>query len=160
MFRTGWRKQPKHDTECVCGHPQVCHYTREGNCVYQACDCQRFKPKGRPEYATARRGTCQYNHAHRSGLEIKECFDLHLRKQAGEIKDFRYEPVIDLPGPSGRVVATYKVDFCAEFSDGTTEWIECKGMHLAGDPTWRLKWKLLMDKHHGDPLHTFRVRLG
>lgn len=159
MFRTG-RRQPRHETECKCAHPQVCHYTREGNCVYQACGCQAFKPKGRPEYATARRAICQYGHSHDSGLEIKECFDLYVRKQAGEVRDFSFHPVIDLFGSSGRVVARYEIDFRARLSDGTTEWIECKGDHLAREMGWRIKWSLLQDQHHGDRMHIFRVRRG
>ena len=160
VFRSGWRRKPKHETECVCGHTHVCHYTREGNCLYQKCTCAGFKSKGRQEYATAKRGTCQYNHSHDSGLEIKECFDLHVRKQAGEIKDFRFHQVVDLPGPSGRVVARYEVDFTVENSDGSTEWVECKGDHLAREMGWRIKWALLQDKFYGDPLHTFRIRRG
>lgn len=159
-FRTGYRGTRKHETECRCGHPQVCHYTREGNCVYQACGCQAFKPKGRQEYATAKRATCQYAHSHDSGLEIKECFDLHCQKLAGEIRDFQFHTVLDLLGPSGRKIATYEIDFVVHHHDGTTEYIECKGDHLAREMGWRLKWSLIQDLHYGDPKFKFRVVRG
>ncbi len=159
-FRTGYRRRDSHETTCTCNHMRVAHYSQGGSCVYPGCGCQIYKSKGRPEYATARRATCQHGHSHDSGLEIKECFDLHVLKQAGEIKDFRFHEVVDLPGPSGRVVARYEVDFTVEHCDGTTEWVECKGDHLAREMGWRIKWALLQDKHYGDPLHKFRVRRG
>jgi hypothetical protein len=149
----------KATSDCKCGHPQICHYTKGGECVYQKCECQAFKPKGRPEYATAKRATCEYGHSHDSGLEVRECYDLHLQKQAGTIKDFSFHRVIDLPGPSGRVVAKYEIDFKVDMADGTTEWVECKGSHLVREQGWRIKWALLQDKYYGDPLHTFRVRV-
>lgn len=157
VFRQGYRRV-KHETECKCGHPQVCHYTKDGACVYQACDCKQFSPKGRPEYRN-RRGTCQYNHHHDSGTEIRECFDLHVRKQAGDIRDFQFHRVVELFGPSGAVVATFETDFIVEFNDGTIEIVECKGKHLAMEQGFRLKWALLQDKHKGDKKYRFRMRV-
>lgn len=159
MYRSGHRRKPKHETECTCSHPHVCHYTRDGHCVYQACDCKAFKAKGRPEYQQ-RRGTCQYGHSHDSGLEIKACFDLYCLKQTGEIQDFRFHSILDLPGPSGHIVATYEIDFTVNYPDDTIEFIECKGDHLAREMGWRIKWALLMDKHRGDPKYKFRVIRG
>ncbi len=159
-FRSGFKRRDRHGTECSCGHEQVCHYTKNGTCVLPFCPCAAFKPKGRPEYATAKRARCELGHSHDSGLEIKECWDLTIQKRMGDIRDFAFHQVIDLQGPSGRTVATYEVDFRVDHHDGTTEWVECKGDHLAREMGWRIKWALLQDKHHGDPLHKFRVRRG
>lgn len=158
-WRSGYRHK-KATSDCKCNHPQICHYTREGNCVFQACDCKEFKPKGRPEYATAKRGQCQLGHSHDSGLEIKTCADFHILKQAREIKDFSFHNVIDLLGPSGNKISTYEIDFVVENTDGSIEYVECKGNHLARDMGWRLKWALLQDKHRGDPKYKFRVIRG
>ena len=158
-WKVGYR-QRKSTSDCKCNHPQICHYTKEGHCVYQACDCKEFKPKGRPEYATAKRGQCAYGHSHDSGLEIKECFDLEMQKRGGTIKNFEFHPVVDLPGPSGFKIATYEVDFRVDHADGSIEYIETKGKHLSREMGWRLKWALLKDKHYGDPIYKFTVRLG
>lgn len=96
-------------------------------------------------------------HAHDSGLERKTCFDLNVLKVAGQIKEFRPHPVVDLIGPSGGKVGTYCVDFIIENTDGSTEFLECKGEHLIRDGLWRLKWALLQDRFKGNPLYKFRV---
>lgn len=161
MFKSGYRQNFRKSTsDCKCNHPQVCHYTREGNCVYQKCDCKEFSPKGRPEYSTAKRGTCSYGHSHDSGLEIKACFDLHCLKSVGEIRDFKFHEVLDLPGPSGSTIATYEMDFTVFHPGEITEYVECKGDHLMREMGWRLKWALLQDKHKGDPKYKFRVIRG
>lgn len=160
VFRVGYRSGPKkHERECSCGHPHLCHYTKDGACVYQACDCKAFKAKGRPEFQQ-KRGTCHYGHSHDSGLEIKSCFDFHIRKEAGEIRSFKFHPVIELPGPSGAIVAKYEVDFVLEYPDGVIEFIECKGKHLVREMGWRIKWALLQDKHAGDQRYKFQVITG
>lgn len=159
-FRSGkFKSFKKAETDCKCGHPHVCHYTKEGHCVYQACECKAFDPKGRQPFQNER-ARCEYGHAHNSGLEIKECFSLHCQKLAGKIKDYRAEVLTDLTGPSGAVVARYKVDFVVEHLDGTTEFVEAKGGHIRHLPPWPLKWALLQDKHRGDPLYRFRVVEG
>lgn len=86
--------------------------------------------------------------------------DLHFQKLAGEIRVYRFHPVVDLPGPSGDVIATFEVDFEVELADGTIEYIECKGDHLAREMGFRLKWALLQDKHKGDPKYKFRIVRG
>lgn len=160
MFRQSkYRRRDGHEASCRCDHPQVAHYSASGGCVFPGCGCQGYRSKGREEYATAKRATCNYGHAHDSTLEVKECFDLHLSKQAHAIRSFEFHPVVDLPGPSGRIVARYEVDFRVDHVDGSIEWVECKGRHLASDPGWRLKWSLLQDKYYGDHRHKFRLRL-
>lgn len=160
MYRTvRSRFFKKPGIDCKCGHPRVCHYTKEGHCVYQACDCKAFESKGRVLFPN-KRAACEYGHPHNSGLEIKTCAELHYQKLAGEIKGFEAEKVIDLLGPSGARVAGYKVDFIVEHNDGTTEFIEAKGDHIRNLPPWPLKWALLQDKHKGDHRYKFRVVAG
>ncbi len=81
-------------------------------------------------------------------------------KKAGEIKDFRYHEIIELPGPSGKTVATYEIDFTIEHFNGQIEYIECKGDHLVREMGWRIKWALLQDKHDHDPMFKFTVVRG
>lgn len=160
MNRVGFRRSFRKRTgDCKCGHPPECHYTPEGYCVYQACECKMYESKGRQPFQN-KRATCQYGHAHNSGTEIKACFDFHCEKVAGLIKDFQAEKVVTLIGPSGATVGTYKVDFIVQHLDGTTEFVEAKGDHIRNLPPWPLKWALLQDKHKGDPLIKFRVIRG
>ena len=144
---------------CKCGHPQMTHYTKNGDCVYDPCDCTSFRTAGRTPFQN-KRAVCQYGHSHNSGLEIKTCFDLHLRRLAGDIRTFDAEKNVNLLGPSGAVVATYKVDFIVEHLDGVTEYIETKGAHLLRMQPWPLKWALLQDKHKGDSNFRFTVITG
>lgn len=149
----------RHEVDCKCNHPRVCHYTKEGHCVYQACECKEFSAKGRQPFTNIREA-CNLGHAHDSGLERRVCFDLAALKTAGLIRDFKPHPRLDLLGSSGATVGTYVVDFVAWYPDGTTEYVEAKGQHLVRDPLWRLKWALLQDQHKGDPLYRFRVVTG
>lgn len=161
MYRQTFKaRKPNHATPCKCDHEQVCHYTPDGHCIYQICGCTQFRPKGRPEYATAKRGRCDHGHAHDSRLEVVTCADLTNLKKAGEIKEFQFHPLVRLLGPSGQPVATYEVDFKVEKNDGIIQFIECKGRHLEKDPAWRLKWALLNDLYRGDPGYEFQVILG
>lgn len=143
---------------CKCSHEQITHYTKEGNCIVPGCGCLMFRSSGRQEFTTARRAHCELGHSHDSGLEIKECWDLTIQKKSGTIKDFSFHPLVELLGPSGHVISTYEVDFRVDHNDGSTEWVECKGQHLAKQGQWPLKWKLLMDMHHGDKTQKFRIR--
>lgn len=160
MFRQGYRKKPTHETPCKCSHVRVAHYSKGGHCVFPGCGCLEFRPAGRQEYSTAKRAQCSYGHSHDSGLEIKTCADLHFQKLAGDVRVYRFHPLVDLFGPSGAVIATYEVDFEVELADGSIEYIECKGAHLAREMGWRLKWALLQDKHKGEPKYKFRVIKG
>lgn len=149
----------RRQTECRCGHTRECHYTKEGTCVYQSCECQEFHPKGRPEF-NSKRSRCEYGHAHDSGLEIRTCGELHLRKLARDIKDFNAQVRLELKGPSGKTIAHYKVDFVVEHNDGTIEYLECKGSHLTQTGQWPLKWALLEDMYEGNPKVKLRVIQG
>lgn len=159
-FRRSFKRREGGAVPCKCDDPHITHYTKDGHCVVPGCGCTEFRPKGRPEFSNIKRAKCEYQHDHKSGLEIKECADLHYLRLAKQIKDFKYEPCIDLPGPSGHIVATYKVDFEVAHLDGSTEFVECKGGHLENDKSWRIKWALLQDKHYRDRKYKFRVRIG
>lgn len=158
MWRSGYRQKRK-PSECKCSHEQITHYTPSGSCVVPGCGCQEFRSKGNPKFQN-KRASCQYGHSHDSGLEIKSCFDLHCQKLAGQIKDYSFHELLELPGPSGAIVATYEIDFTVKKTDGSIEYIECKGNHLAREQGWRIKWALLKDKHKGDPNVTFRIIRG
>ncbi len=157
-WRSGYRQKRK-PTTCKCDHEQITHYTKRGNCIVPGCGCQAFRSKGRAPF-TNKRAECLLHHHHDSGLEIKVCADLQYQKLAGEIKDFQSQKVIELIGPSGSVVANYKVDFMVTRKDGSIEFIEAKGEHIRNLQPWPLKWKLLQDKYKGDQNVTFRVIRG
>lgn len=156
-WRSGKRQSPK--TNCKCGHPEIAHYSPDGHCVVSGCGCAVFKPSGRLEYRN-KRARCDLSHSHDSGTEIKTCFDLQVLRRSGDIRNFQFHELLDLPGPSGAIIATYEIDFTVYHNDGSIEFIECKGRHLEREMGWRLKWALLQDKHKGDPKYKFRVELG
>lgn len=79
---------------------------------------------------------------------------------AKDIVDFDAERTLDLKGPSGKTIATYKIDFIVWHKDETVEYIEVKGRHLEREGQWPLKWKLLQDMYDGDPKVKFRVIFG
>lgn len=149
----------KPEVDCKCGHPHVTHYTKEGNCVYEKCECLLFSPKGKQEFQN-KRARCEYNHSHDSGLEVKTCFDLHCLLLANEIKSYTGHETLQLTGPSGAVIATYEIDFVVHHLDGSVEYVECKGAHLQHEGQWPLKWKLLQDKHKGDKMVKLRLVIG
>lgn len=73
-----------------------------------------------------------------SKFEAGKAAELELMKQAGEIKDFKEQVVLEL-AVNNYIVCTYKIDFVIEHSDGITEYLETKGW---ADKYWKLKWKL------------------
>lgn len=156
MFRSGRRQNFSVARDCKCGHPHECHYTKEGSCVYQKCECKSFEVSGRREFQN-HRARCDQGHSHDSGLETKTCADLRYQKLAGTIRDYDGHTTIELPGPSGDKIATYEIDFVVRHLDGSIEYVECKGKHLERHGQWPLKWRLLQDKHKGDPMYKFRL---
>jgi len=157
-WKAGYRDKKK-PSNCKCKHPQITHYTQQGNCIYPDCKCVQFKPGGRPEFRNER-SYCKLNHSHDSNLETKTCLDFQYLKAAHEIRDFEYHKVLPLFGPSGKPVATYEIDFIVHHNDGITEYVECKGAHLMTMQPWPLKLALLQDAHRNDPKFTFRVIKG
>lgn len=156
VFRQGWPRKPSHEVECKCSHPRVAHYTRDGHCAFPGCGCLEYRPKGNANFPN-KRARCDHGHAHDSGEEIRHCAELEYRRRAGDIAKFDAQVVVDLLGPSGSVVGTYKVDFVVTHVDGAIEYQEVKGSHLFKKTAWPLKWALLMDKHKGDKMVKFRV---
>lgn len=91
----------------------------------------------RTKWTTAKRS--EYNGSiYDSGFEASYAKELDLRKNAGDIKDWDRQTVLDLV-VNGYLVCTYKIDFIVYHNDGITEYVECKGW---ATPVWRLKWKL------------------
>lgn len=64
--------------------------------------------------------------------------ELDWRKKAGEISEIIPQFKIDLK-VNGKHITNYYVDFKVILSDGTIQFIECKGFET---PEWQLKWKL------------------
>lgn len=73
-----------------------------------------------------------------SKFEAKVAQDLDFRLKAGELKEVQKQVTIDLMVNDTKV-GTYRIDFVAHRTDGTTEWIEAKGFETA---LWKLKWRI------------------
>ncbi len=101
----------------------------------------------------AKSGYCLSNHFHRSGLEIKTCDELRLRKIGGDIKDYRVEVRIPLE-LDGVKLGTYICDFVVEDLDGGITFTESKGISF---PLFRQKWAILQGMHRDNPLMRFQV---
>ena len=76
---------------------------------------------------------------YQSGLEAAYAMELDLRKEAGEIVDWR--PQVKIPlSIYGEHVCDYWIDFEVTHNDGTVELVETKGLEM---PQWKLKWRIL-----------------
>ncbi len=73
-----------------------------------------------------------------SGFEAGYAAELDLRVKAKDIKSWERQVKIPLD-VNGYHIANYYIDFIIHHLDGTTEYVETKG--LASD-VWRMKWKL------------------
>ena len=78
------------------------------------------------------------DHIYDSGFEADYARELHLRKAAGEIKDWEKQKTLDLV-VNEYLVCTYRIDFIVYHLDDTVEYVETKGW---ASPVWRIKWKL------------------
>ena len=96
---------------------------------------------------------CLSDHFHRSGLEGRCCDELRLRKIAGDIKDYRIEVTIPL-FLDGVRLGTYRVDFVVDETDGSTTFVEAKGIAF---PNWKKNWAILQAMHRDDPRYKFMV---
>jgi hypothetical protein len=75
---------------------------------------------------------------YQSGLEAAYAMELDLRKEAGEIVEWR--PQVKIPLTIyGRHVCDYYVDFEVTHKDGTVEYVETKGWP---SEVWKLKWQI------------------
>jgi hypothetical protein len=81
-----------------------------------------------------------------SKFEASEAKDLTLLLKAGKIAGFESHVRIPLE-VNGFHVSDYYIDFQVIHLDGTTEYIETKGLKTA---VWALKWKILEAMTHDD----------
>lgn len=88
-----------------------------------------------------------------SKFEAAYARDLGLMLRAGKIDGFESHERISLD-VNGFHVSDYYIDFVVHHLDGTTEYVETKGMKTA---VWVLKWKILEAMVHDDP--TIRLTL-
>jgi hypothetical protein len=114
-----------------------------------------YRVRYRPNKYHAQRTPCR-DHWHPSKLEAKVCFELHLRKLAGDIKDFERQKRVRLE-LEGCYIGTCIPDFYVLHNDGTTEFVEAKGMELS---KWRKDWKILQHMHKDNPKVKFTVVKG
>lgn len=82
-----------------------------------------------------------------SKFEANQAAELDLRKKAGEVLKWDRQVKIPLV-VNGYLICNYYIDFVAYLADGTTEYIEAKGLAM---PAWILKWKLFEALYSGDP---------
>jgi hypothetical protein len=83
-----------------------------------------------------------------SKFEASEAKDLTLLLKAGKIAGFESHKRIPLE-VNGFHVSDYYIDFVVHHLDGTTEYLETKGMPSA---VWVLKFKILEAMIHDNPM--------
>lgn len=104
------------------------------------------RPRDGQSYAKSCR--CLSNHFHRSGLEGRVCDELRLKKIAGDIKDYETEVTLQL-SLAGCNLGTYRIDFKIQENDGSTTYLEAKGIEF---PLWKQKFKILEAMHRDNPM--------
>lgn len=82
-----------------------------------------------------------------SKFEAAYAQELKLREKAGDIIGFTPHERIPLE-VNGYRVCDYYIDFVVDHTDGTTEYVECKGYST---DVWRLKWKLFCALYEDKP---------
>lgn len=80
---------------------------------------------------------CLSKHFHGSKSEAEYCNWLLARQQAGEIKDYKVWPSVDLP-VNGKPWKRWKIDFVVYENDGSESYHESKGWNRSDD-CFRLK---------------------
>jgi hypothetical protein len=88
-----------------------------------------------------------------SRFEAAQATELTMLLRANKIQGFESHVRIPLE-VNGFHVSDYYIDFVVHHLDGTTEYIETKGLKTA---VWVLKWKILEALTHDDP--TIRMTL-
>ena len=78
------------------------------------------------------------NRTYHSRKEASYAMELDWRIKAGEVKEWTGQHKFDLR-VNGVHICNYYIDFRAELTDGTIEYIEVKGFVT---DLWRLKWKM------------------
>lgn len=80
-----------------------------------------------------------YNgYSYHSKKEASYAAELDWRIKAKEVKEWTRQHRLDLR-VNGELICKYYIDFRAELTDGSIEYIEVKGFET---DVWRLKWKL------------------
>ena len=80
-----------------------------------------------------------YNgYSYHSKKEARYAAELDWRVKAKEVKSWTRQHRLDLR-VNGELICKYYIDFRAELTDGSIEYIEVKGFET---DVWRLKWKL------------------
>ena len=77
-------------------------------------------------------------YSYHSKKEAQYAAELDWRIKAKEVKSWTRQHRFDLR-VNGELICKYYIDFRAELTDGTIEYIEVKGFET---DVWRLKWKL------------------
>ena len=90
------------------------------------------------KWGIAKRTTGNDGRRYDSKFEAQYGNELALRKKAGDIKDYESQKTLDLI-VNGYKVCTYRIDFVVYHNDGTTEYVETKGVPSS---VWVVKWKL------------------
>ncbi len=89
-----------------------------------------------------------YNgHYMASKMEARYAGYIDLLKKAGEIKDWNYQPRIEVY-LYGKKLWAYNLDFELIHNDGSSELVEVKGLETRD---WKMKWKvstIIWEKEH------------
>lgn len=97
---------------------------------------------------------CEINGRRYDSLfEASYAQDLENLKKAGKILGFDTHVRIPLTA-NGYVICDYYVDFAVYNLDGTTEYVETKGIP---SEAWKIKWKLFESMFTDDPNVTLRL---
>ena len=97
----------------------------------------KFNPQPKKNKYGAKKQT--YNgYSYHSIKEANYAVTLDWRVKAKEVKEWTRQHKLELR-VNGQLICKYYIDFRAELTDGTIEYIEVKGFET---DMWRLKWKL------------------
>lgn len=135
MFRQKYFRSREPKSICKCGHDKYVHVGHDKNCLAE-CGCLEYVQKKRTKYNATREeiGGTTYD----SKLEGRYAQDLMMKKLCGDIKDFKSHVNMPLV-VEGKKICDYEVDFVVQHNDGSTEYVEVKGMFL---PVGKFKWRL------------------
>ena len=130
MYREGRFRMWRPKQLCECGTRHTWGDKVEG--------CARFRPVKRARSFHAK-GQGFQGRKWDSALEARIAADLAYQLSINQIESFEAHKVLPLI-VNGERVGNYVVDFVVQHFDGTTEYIEGKGI---ATELWRLKWKIL-----------------
>jgi len=126
---------------CLCGDPNMAHWSRDGRCVVDGCGCLAFRPKKtgnkyRAVKTTVKGETFQSKH------EAKSITDLRYLLASGEADFLDIKTQVDFPfWVNGVKVCTYVADAVVTLKDrGRKRVYEPKGYR---SPEYRIKRRLM-----------------